>query len=308
MADLLDIQEKLQDTNAAIAMLEREVASSGPSLPSTKLSLDSLQKRQRQLQAEFDAIAADIGVDICSYRMIPDGARASLASVASSLGDFQAMFSLFYDAVQNGPKLTSQIRPEVAVISTLDFGYTFPGSLGIVFTLKNEQNLFERQFDQTVDAIFRVMRANSTEAILGDARKLGPAPIRLILKWANDQIRFGLSTDIEWKRGGQVHHKLLIQPPELRVLRETIEKTSDETVDEFTIVGELLAADTTRKTFRMTTEQGIEIHGSFKDAIGPDHAVKLPRRHRARIRKTRREAVATGQEQVDYFLLDINEV
>lgn len=57
MSKLRDIQEQLQDTEAALAELERAVA--GGPLPSLLSMAKSLEKRQRELKDEFNAAAKD---------------------------------------------------------------------------------------------------------------------------------------------------------------------------------------------------------------------------------------------------------
>jgi hypothetical protein len=66
MSQILDIQEKLQDTGAAIAQLEKAVAL-GPQSPSLIAMRKSLEKRLRNLEADFQIAASRAGIDVCSF-------------------------------------------------------------------------------------------------------------------------------------------------------------------------------------------------------------------------------------------------
>jgi hypothetical protein len=55
MSNLRDIQEKLQDTNSAIARLEK-VLPNYADRPSLLLNLKSLQKRKQKLEQELETL------------------------------------------------------------------------------------------------------------------------------------------------------------------------------------------------------------------------------------------------------------
>jgi hypothetical protein len=71
MSALLEITEKIQDTQAAITRLAN-AAANNPDSTSIHLSLDSLQKRQRDLEAQLAKIITSQHVDMPSHRVSPD--------------------------------------------------------------------------------------------------------------------------------------------------------------------------------------------------------------------------------------------
>ena len=71
MSALLEITEKLQDTQAAIVRLEN-AAANNPDSTSIHLSLGSLQKRQRDLEAQLAEIIAVEHINAYSYRLMPE--------------------------------------------------------------------------------------------------------------------------------------------------------------------------------------------------------------------------------------------
>lgn len=301
MSELLDISEKLQDTAAAMSQIERAITSD-PASQALTLMGRSLEKRHHALEEAFKAAASREGTSVLTYRLIPDS-DPKLMGLTTALGDFQNVFSVVYDAQRNGPKQTAKVGAESANASAFGFAYTFPGSVGFVLTL-GDRRLFDEgsEFDRTIQIIFELAKADSPEMVLSFAKLLGPAPVRVVYQWAIDHVRFGMSAEIDWERGESVRQNLLIQYRELRKLSEVIGRTSDDTTDTLTIVGELAAADTTRKTFKLNPDMGGEISGKFSEAISAEHTVELPRRYRVTLVKTRRVKFSTDEEEVSYFL------
>lgn len=310
MSRLLEIQELLQDTGAAIARIEPSLAES-PNRPSLLFTLQSLRKRQGQLEAEFLDAANQIGEDVCSYRLLPDETiRLTISALAKALGDFQHLFSVTYDAIKNGPKERASIGAEVAENTAFGFGYTFAGSVGVVFTLPNERLLadFPSDLDRAVSMIFQIAKINEPNQIAPLAKEIGRPPIQAIYTWARDHAQHGLGASIEWRRNKEIRNSLLIQQPELDRLHKTIALSSEESQEEVTVRGLLEAADVRRHRFEILTEEGGAIKGSFENAISESHVVTIPKRYTATIRKTTRLIYATDTEESSYFLVGLEPI
>ncbi len=304
MSNVLEIQEKLQDTNAAIAQLERAMAVEPESLALSAVG-KSLAKRQRTLESEFLAVVDSLGVDVCSYRLFGEHARPTITALSNALGDFQTLVSVVFDAIKTSlPKMRARVSAESAMETAFRFGYAFPGSLGIVLTLPNERLLFgESKLDESIFTIFDMAKASDSSQILKFAKRLGPAPIRAMYKWARDQAQSGLGVEIEWRRDRDVRAKLLVQRPEFEHLQRLIDETSQETREEITVTGQLVGADVERRSFHMRLESDTEIRGFFTDAIGLSHTVELPKLYRANITKTVTIRYSTEEEDIHYHLL-----
>src|SRR5437867_3375751 len=128
MSRLLDIREKLQDTSAMLAQLERDLARNPDDTRSLQLEVQSLEKRKRLLEEEMLAVTAEMGLEVCRYRIVPEQARLRLAGVTGALGQYQDLVTIFYDALKNGPKQRGKISAEVASETALDFAYALAGS------------------------------------------------------------------------------------------------------------------------------------------------------------------------------------
>ena len=304
MTKLVQILEKLQSTIVAIRQLEITMIEYADS-PSLLANINSLQKLQRNYEAEFLEAAGERGHDVCSYRLFAVG-TPTIAAMSRALGDFQSMFSVVYDAIKNGPKDRGKISADVARATSFNFGYTFPGSVGVVFTLPNETLLpgLQTDLDRTFGRISDIAKASNPAQIAAFAKELGAPPIRAAYKWAKDHSECGLGANIEWRRDQKVRQTLMVQQPELAKLRSTIESVGDETsTDDLTIRGVLVAADTIKRTFHIVVPAfDLTIRGRYTDAISEIHKVTLPKLYTALVKKVTKLHYSTGKEETQYFL------
>src|SRR5262245_48895431 len=137
MSTILELTTQIREVGAAIALHEKAMVER-PS-PSIEASLRSLSKRLSKLEADYAALAAGLGVDVCKYRFFADYVRTTVEPVGQALVNFQHVFTLAYNAIQNGPKLTARITPDMEKLTAFGFGYTFAGSLGVALTFTNDQ-------------------------------------------------------------------------------------------------------------------------------------------------------------------------
>ena len=134
MTALLEIQEKLLDTSAALSRLEHLLASHPHSEPLLG-NLETMRKRHWTLEDAFLAEADKAEVDVCTYRIIPEQGRANISALGKILDGFQLAFSLAYEALKEGPKKKAALNKEARENTALGFAYSFSGSIGFVMTL-----------------------------------------------------------------------------------------------------------------------------------------------------------------------------
>jgi hypothetical protein len=305
MPDILEIEEKLQDTTPAIAQLERALAEN-PNVESLALNLSSLYKRHEALESVFLELASQLEVDVCRYRLFVGGARTTITALADAWRNFQTFFSVTYDALKNGPKERGRLSFDALEETSLGFAYSFTGSVGIVLTLPNDRLLLgETLLDETVRRVFEMARSQTHEQVAGFVQTMGPATIRAMYSWANAHVQNGLGAEIQWQRAHQVRASLFVQEPELARLVTAIQETSEETREQFTYTGTLRAVDLDRRTFRLELDDESSIRGSLDDAINAEHAVTLPRRYTATVIKTTKVYYSTEEEDVSYHLVSV---
>src|SRR5579864_1896877 len=166
MSLLLDLQDQIQNTEEAIARLER--AATVEKSPSILSMSRSLEKRRTSLEHEFLEAAKDLGVEVCSYRLFDSNGQPKIAGVSRSLGGFQQMFSVTFDAIQSGKqKERTRISAEVEQTSAFEFAYAFSGSIGIVLTVPSEILMFPgSKFDETIATIREMSSAVTPRQVL----------------------------------------------------------------------------------------------------------------------------------------------
>jgi hypothetical protein len=299
---LLDLQQRIQDTNALIAQMQRSLQS--PDVPRSVIAtLRSLESRLQMLEHEFLELASRKSLDVCSYRMFTATDKFKLSGFAKALADFQATFSLTYDALKHGPKQRATISPEVEAATAFDFGYAFSGSLGVVLTLENERLLLgETLLDETANVVFQMAKATTSEEVAVFAKRIGPPPIRALYKWASDHVAADMGADIEWRKDG-ARSALLVQQQELYRLREAIAATSDETTERHTYTGTLKGLDVTTKRFRLERPDGEEIVGSTGDVVRAGHSVEVPSTQTVRLELKTKIHYSTDKEERIWRLL-----
>ena len=305
MDSLLELLEKLRETEGAIARLEKAILEY-PDSPTLISSLKSLRKRQQHLEAIFADISHRQSLDVCTYRLFTEqDSRPTLKSLSSTLLSFQELYTLVYDALKHGPKVKSQVSAEVAANTAFGFAYTISGSIGVVLTMPNERLLIgETMLEEAIIMLFDMVKASTSTQIANFAQKVGVAPIRKMYTWAWNQVQAGLGSEIQWRRKQEVRASLFIQPPELEALERAIAATSEEVEDTFEFTGRLIGADIKAHTFHIEYE-GADIRGKMSENIGLEASVELPRLYKAKITKRTKIHYALEKEDVNYFLISL---
>jgi hypothetical protein len=309
MSDLLGIRDKLADTGAMIALLERELASR-PSDKSITINLTSLENRRRQLEAAFAEVSSDMGQDICRYRFLTNGEPAKIAGLANSLLDYQSLVSVLFDAIKtNSPRQTSKISTETLEKTAFDFGYTFAGSIGFALTVPNARlHGLETTLDEAFRLISELVKAAKPDDIREHARRVGRAPIRLLYQWAINHLKSHLSAEVEWGRGARVQARFLVQMPEFKALTEAIAQTSDEERNEIIVTGTIQGVDAATKTFHLEPDSGGDIRGTLAHTIDPSHTVEVPKRYTAKMTRIRVIYYSTEEEKDRFELTNLEPV
>ncbi len=311
MRRIYQIQEDINKTNALISEWERHLASdSAPS--SIALNVRSLQKKCELLEAELLATAAEIGVDVCSYRIFTlDDSQPDIAPVSGALKTFQSAFTTIYDALTDRPKERASFRADTVQATALQFGYSFTGSAGFVLTVNDERLLFddlETDLEAAIQTLFEIVASTQPENIGNFVPKVGHAGIRAVQSWVKSHTAAGLGADIEWHRKNRISAKLFKQYKEWRQLENAIDETGETFIDHITVEGELVAANLRNRTFIMQFQDSEDIKGSFDDAIGESHHAILPKYYRAELEKTTQVHYSLQENEVSYRLLRLEEL
>ena len=288
----------------AVARAERTLAAH-PDTPSVLATLRTIQKRRDNLEEEFSTVANELGLDVCSYRIeLPDGARATIASMTAVLGAFQRTLTSVYDALLHGPKKTTKTSEDVLSATAFEFAYTFPGSIGVMMTLPVERlSTDEAPLGAAMKTTFDLMTAHDAETIQALTAKLGVAAVRQAHQWAlaNADAHFG--ADIAWQRDKHVLREIRVQPQELRALANIISIVSAR--ENVVVTGTLVDVSLEQRTFRLDVD-GKSIGGTFDNAISRSRPAQIPKLYKATMDVRQRIVPSNEQEEITYSLLRLD--
>ena len=312
MSVVSHLLEQIQKTGIVIARVHQEIAGDPNSL-SLQATLVSLEKRHRKLEKELLSELNHQHIEVFDYRIIFERDRPSFADIAKGFLDLQVAISTTYAAKKSGiPKLTKHIGVDVRRATSLDFGYAYPGSLGIVFTIPNERLLIGESFlDEAIAELFALTRATSPDEVRSFARYLGRGPILAMHDWSKVAAESGFGVSIHWRRGSDVRSQVLAQRAELERLYQVIEETSDEDVTSLTVEGNFDAVNRRSRTFTLVVKGGQIIAGRYEsdDLISNVRPVQIPsQRYRLHITKRERIRYSTDDEDITYHLDDLEEI
>ncbi|MDZ4687770.1 MAG: hypothetical protein SH850_22080 [Planctomycetaceae bacterium] len=311
MSLLLELQENLRDTSAAIAKHEQAMSKSRS--PSLAAGLRSLQARQKQLESQFVAAAKRVGIDVCSYRIFTEDGADSLRAIAlcNALEAFQNAFSVVHDATRRGPRTKASLAPETKDESEFNFGYAFSGSVGIVLTLSNEQMVLDSALDTTMDSVMGLARSQTTEDVLAQSRFLGAAAVRAMHQWATAHIAHGIGVDLKWIRGNEEKSRLMLQLPQLKALAATLFDATEDVTDTVTLRGVLVGTETeTSRRFHFKTESNEDLRGAYSpSAISQARPASTPARYEATFERKLKKVMATDAElSATYYLVKLTPI
>jgi hypothetical protein len=305
MSKLAELQRDLQEASAAVAHAERTLAAH-PNVPSVHATLRTIQNRRASLEEQFFAVADELGLDVCGYRIEMEGNTASISGLTAVLGTFQKIFTTVYDALERGVKKKAAKNSDRAIADTnLGFAYSFPGSVGIMMTLANERQLFGAKLDTAMEKTFDLIRANDPQELQLLTDQVGLPSIRLVHQWAEENVKAGFGANIVWQRDDLVKRGVRVQVPELAQKAATLKAMrAEETI---VVVGELLDVKVSDHTFSMQLSDKV-IRGSFDRVISSERPVKVPKTYQATLKILQKVVVDVGgEEQIDYFLLRLDD-
>ena len=307
MSMLLDIIQRIQDTQEAIRKT-KEILLLYPKDLGLLANLKSLEIRALSLEASFLDEANVEHLDIVTYRMFAEKKKFySVMDIGSALTDLQRWFSTVYDSLKTGPKRKAKLSPEIISATTLDFAFSFSGSVGIAMSIPSERLLLDNELQVTIKKTIEMAKAESSDQIHSFSKEMGASSIRAMYRWVQDHISAGAGAEIRWIKNEQEVIAASFEAKHLANLGHAIEETSDNFEEEIKVTGSLVGADVTKHTFHMVFDEADEIRGTMAETIGSQYTVELPKRYVAIMRKTSYLNYATDEEHIKHHLLELKD-
>lgn len=309
MSALAEVQRRLQSTNALLAEYRHalNVPTNQGMRASLAFNIRSLETLRAELEDEFIELTSLQGMDVYRYRLLDTGDTPMLGAIAEAWSKFQNLFGVVYKSLWPEPDdKKSPPRP----VPQLGYSYAFPGSVGVVVTLpKGGENLMlESPTDDASQIVFDLIESRNIQHI---ARKLGPQPIAALNEWLDIHVKNNYGIALDWRSKNEVKRKTEIRSPQLAVLQEQIasSKITETKILSAWLDGVWLDKDSTAKgKFRVKTDGGETIEGTFDGVITPEHTVSLPARYTFTIERVSNMLPKRGKTEEENLLRDIKPI
>lgn len=300
--------ERARRAAAQVAELERALGGE-PDNRALKLNLASARKFFERSDEEFRQAAALAQYDVLRYRLVQrEGSFYALRDLSRSWASFQDVVSYVYDALTTGPRSGGRLPLALRDQTTLGFAYSYPGSLGVVLTVPNDQNLFSGRLDEVVPTIEELLGVGRTSEVREVARKVGRSAIQRVYEWSSSNYKAGFDLDLGWSASKVRDRAQYVSNATFGAITEAIEMTSDSVTTSGLVRGTLVGFNSSRLTFHFVEPDG----ESFVGQLGPNFPASeewaVNRSYAALIETETTVRLATGQETTVHRLLRLNEL
>lgn len=273
-------------------------------------NLLSLRTNVADLVLQWEAEARVAQRDVVRYRLIPSQASEyAIRSVATSLLDFQELFSTVFDALKNGAKRRAHLAADVLLETSFNFAFSYPGSLGIAMSIDaSSPGLFEGKFDAAVEAFMQVVEVQDEDELRGLAERLGRAVVRKTFDWSKANLAAGYSVDLIWTSSTGQRHGGMIDVARFRRLVQVIERTSDTETHPLTTGGVLTGFDGQVRRFRFVGDDNQVYAGTLSERFPAGAVWRVNAPYQADIERDEALNFATQETQITYRLKHLEPV
>jgi len=309
MSDIQALFERLNGIEATIAEATRSV--DAPLSDGARAMIASLERRRDELREMAEAYAEDRLVDVCDYRILPSNLNFyPVKAVAESLSGWQDAVTSFFAAIRDKkPRARAVYSPEIVAASTLNFGYSYPGSLGLVMYIQNDQLFNETDLDLAVSGIMRLVDTETVADVRDIAETFGKAAVQSFYSWSKTHTDADLSADIKWQRGKEVKFERCVQPAGLERVQGIIKVADSKDVKIEQYDGVLVALNITGQgSFKMSFADPSlrDISGKFGEEFDSKIPHEVPARYAATLRRTLYTSLWSTDEHSDWELVSLD--
>jgi hypothetical protein len=308
MSEIASVVERTRKAFASVSQLEAALMRA-PSDRALQLNLSAMKKMAVQSQEQLYRYSQHAHVDICNYRLLPGESNNlgySLGYVSRSLLEYQNLFTQIYDALKNGIKQRAVFGRDAEEESTLEFAYSYSGSLGVVLFSHSERNLLSGKLDSSIDSLYQVIDINSRGTVHQVAQRLGTAVVKRVYDWSSANLKGGFAADIRWNRSDGRQLGEVIERDRMEEIVDIIDATSDSKTQEIEATGILFGGNIGSRSFHFVVPKGEVYKGHLADDFDSKTVMTLGKWYRARIRDTEKFHYATEKLERNQQLLALD--
>jgi len=309
MSDYASTLERTREAFAALARLEAAMARA-PGDPALEMNFRARKRLAERYQGELFSLAEQANIEVCQYRLIPNNQRQHypIGSIAKSISVFQELFTLIFASVKTGVKKRARVSAAISAHTELEFGYTYPGSLGLVMTVPSSRDLFSGEFDQSLDTLNQVMGIANRGDVVEIARHYGAPIVTRAYWWSSENYKGDFSVDVTWRRSDGQQRGTHVAKTQMAKIIEMIEQTSDQQTAVLPeMSGILVGWDTPTRWFHFVVPGGESYQGTLGKDFPAAARYEVNRSYRAVIAETTVVHFATEKTTTRYELRVLKE-
>jgi hypothetical protein len=298
-----------EEARRAFASLERVEAALArtPDDAGLQITHAARLKYARQMQDRLLEVAQVHHVEVCNYRIVPNARqRYRLQDVTASLSGFQNVFSQVYDALKHGKKTRTGFKLDVTRDSSLEFGYSYSGSLGVVLLAPASKTILENNLDEVIKESLRATEISNQADAREIADKLGVAVVKQVFDWSNANLNADFEVDVRWNRSNGRQVGKSINRSDLNRIVTVISDTSDQKTEEFWHIGHLVGINLKTGTFHFVVPDGEDFRGRLDEEF-VRATTRVGDLYRALIRTKVKLTYATSVEERIHTLVTLQD-
>jgi hypothetical protein len=302
MSDIGFYINRARQAYSRVSAITEELAKN-PADMALRASLTSAER----LAARADADALDVSrekhIDVVRYRLVERTRQDfRVNDVTHSLWAFQDLLSHTYLALTSGPRTRAGLTTDARDKTTLHFGWTFPGSLGVVLLAPSEHKLFDGRFDETVAAMRDLVNSRDQDEVKDAGKVLGPAVVYKAFDWAQANTKGDFDLDLQWRLSEDRMVGGLIEKRTFEHFVDAVSTTNDVDSSLISTRGVLVGINSKTKAFHFVEPQGESYRGRLDDAFPSQQEWAINHTYDAEIIAQTTLEYATNQEQTIYRL------
>ncbi|MEG3148518.1 hypothetical protein U1769_01375 [Sphingomonas sp. ZT3P38] len=260
------------------------------------LGLGSARRRAERSRETLEGYAAQSQIDLINYRLVGASDIYAVEAVADSVRAFQKSFTSAADFLEHGPKAKAKYSNEIERKTRLNFAYTYPGSLGIVFAVENQRDLYaDGDFDPIIDVFSQFLNVSDETEAIDASRHMGAALIGQLCWWVDVNAKWDTSIDLVVKRPGGLQRGQFVSKNRFIDLHDIFHSAVDSEPSTFEVSGMLVGLDIEPGSFHFVVPGGEDYRGGLADDFVKQKRT-VPDRYVATIHEDVKRVVATGKE------------
>jgi hypothetical protein len=294
----MDFSEALSLVREHTSIVQRmEFALRGtPDNERLALGLGSARRRAERSREVLEGYAAQSQIDLINYRLVKSSDLYAVEAVADSVRAFQKSFTSAADFLEHGPKAKAKYSNEIEQKTRLNFAYTYPGSLGIVFAVENQRDLFaDGDFDPIIDVFTQFLGVSDEAGAIDASRHMGAALIGQLCGWVDVNAKWDTAVDLVVKRPGGFQRGEFVSKNRFIDLHNIFHSAVDSEPSTFEVSGTLVGLDIEPGSFHFVVPGGDDYRGTLADGFVKQRTT-VPDRYVATIHEEVKRVVATGKE------------